>query len=368
MATANCVHPHAQHEQPGAHCEQWHGHHKAHWRVQRAVLSTPRTVCRCTCVHTSHLWLKSRIVCHSISSMHAHLCLVPWVVSPHPSLYFFFQFLFQLYLMSIPAPDEISIEDPLCNSSLGSMVTLDYVTPLTDSDVAGSSKDTQRIQPKPKNQERWDLYVDISPHRNSRNVPSLITTFLVKRNMMKSQTRQVRGAVCGPESTNRCVLTLTHVEEDQTGTGRPVLVDQQEAHEIDFRAPGLSHAVVKEAEHLRVQELAKKIENHLHREAFHADMQQNNVNSPLSNNSKKMIPELGSVELFELCETTPKVQCSHCLLCWIQGIVYCICGHCLIDSESRRKLNKLRLDAFSFPNYVMKQGLHHGARHGKAEE
>ena len=33
--------------------------------------------------------------------------------------------------MSIPAPDEISIEDPLCNSSLGSMVTLDYVTPLT---------------------------------------------------------------------------------------------------------------------------------------------------------------------------------------------------------------------------------------------
>ena len=30
LATANCVHPHAQHEQPGAHCEQWHRHHKAH--------------------------------------------------------------------------------------------------------------------------------------------------------------------------------------------------------------------------------------------------------------------------------------------------------------------------------------------------
>ena len=33
--------------------------------------------------------------------------------------------------MSILALDEISMEDPLCNSSLGSMVTLDYVTPLT---------------------------------------------------------------------------------------------------------------------------------------------------------------------------------------------------------------------------------------------
>ena len=33
--------------------------------------------------------------------------------------------------MSNSAPDEFSIENPLCNSSLGSMVTLDYVTPLT---------------------------------------------------------------------------------------------------------------------------------------------------------------------------------------------------------------------------------------------
>ena len=30
LATANCVHPDAQHEQSGAHCEQWHGHYKAH--------------------------------------------------------------------------------------------------------------------------------------------------------------------------------------------------------------------------------------------------------------------------------------------------------------------------------------------------
>ena len=52
-------------------------------------------------------------------------------VSPHPSFYFLVLFLFQLYLMSNSAPDEFSIEDPLCNSSLGSMVTLDYVTPLT---------------------------------------------------------------------------------------------------------------------------------------------------------------------------------------------------------------------------------------------
>ena len=61
------------------HCEQWHGHHKAHWRVQCAVLSTPRTVCWCTVFTHRTCGSRSRLVCHSISSMHAHLCLVSWV-------------------------------------------------------------------------------------------------------------------------------------------------------------------------------------------------------------------------------------------------------------------------------------------------
>ena len=42
-----------------------------------------------------------------------------------------------------------------------------------------------------------------------------------------------------------------------SSTGRPVLVDQKEEHKIDLRVPGMSHAVVEEAEHLRVQELVK---------------------------------------------------------------------------------------------------------------
>ena len=200
-----------------------------------------------------------------------------------------------------------------------------------DSEVAGSSKDTQRIQPTPKNPiikygetRRW-----IRIHKKLR-----VDTYKIE-------------------------------EEDQTTTGRPVKVEE---HDIDFRVPGLSHAVVKEAEHLRVQEFVKKIESHPHREALQADLQQNNVYNPLSTNSKAMIRELGNVELFELCETIPKVQCSHCLLCWNQGIVHCTCGQFLIDSESRRKFNKQRLDALSVPHYVIKKGRSHGARHGKTEE
>ena len=48
------------------------------------------------------------------------------------------------------------------------------------------------------------------------------------------------------------------------------------------------------------------------------------------------IREMGNVELFELCETIPKVQCSECLLYWNQGVIYCTCGHLRNSCEKRR--------------------------------
>ena len=105
--------------------------------------------------------------------------------------------------------------------------------------------------------------MDTSPQRKSRKRTEFDHDTLdqEKHDNVTDPTSTGRP-VCGHESTERCVLTPEHVEEDQTGTGRPVLVDRKEEHEIAFIVPGLSHAVVKEAEHLRVQELVKKIENH----------------------------------------------------------------------------------------------------------
>ena len=97
-------------------------------------------------------------------------------------------------------------------------------------------------------------------------------------------------------------------------------VDQKEEHRIDFRVPGLSHSVVKEAEHLRVKALVRRIETHPHRAALHADLQHNSVYNPFSKNSKEVIrEEVGNVELFELCETTPKYDVLTVFLIGIKG-------------------------------------------------
>ena len=108
-------------------------------------------------------------------------------------------------------------------------------------------------------------------------------------------------------------------DADRVRTERPVgghQSPQLEEIDIDFRVSGLPHAVVKQAENFRVRELVKKIESHLHRQALQADMQQSNAYNPFSEKSKKMIRDMGNVELFELCETILIVQCSERLLSW----------------------------------------------------
>ena len=59
----------------------------------------------------------------------AHWCLS--VVFFLLSFYLLLKFLFHLFLIPAMVPDDDSMNDPLCNSAIGSMVTFDYVTPDT---------------------------------------------------------------------------------------------------------------------------------------------------------------------------------------------------------------------------------------------
>ena len=113
-------------------------------------------------------------------------------------------------------------------------------------------------------------------------------------------------------------------------TEQPVVNHDDSSHEqtvlnevnIDFRIPGLPHSVVKHAQSTSVRELIQKIENHPDRHALQQDLRQNKAYNPFSPESKRMIQDVGNVELFELFETDPKTQCKTCLSYWSEGIVY----------------------------------------------
>ena len=68
---------------------------------------------------------------------------------------------------------------------------------------------------------------------------------------------------------------------------------------------------MKQAENSRVRDFAKKIESHPRRQDLQADVQQSNAYNPFSEKSKKMIRDMGNVELFELCETIPKCNAKN---------------------------------------------------------
>ena len=115
--------------------------------------------------------------------------------------------------------------------------------------------------------------------------------------------------------------TDKNVDADHHRTGRPVVIGQPTGSSTPFsevdilvQCIWLPHAVVKRAENSRVRELVKNIENHLHRHAFQHDLQEHNACNPFSAKSKKMIKDMGNVELFAFSERILKVQCIECLL------------------------------------------------------
>ena len=120
-----------------------------------------------------------------------------------------------------------------------------------ESEVARSSKDIQRIAPKPNTQ----LSSTVRPVWGKKEEIEERTKFgRDTRNQEKhdedTNSTSTGMPVSRHKSAKRYVLTPRHVENDQTGTENLVTVDQKEEHKIHFRVPGLSHSVVKEAEHL----------------------------------------------------------------------------------------------------------------------
>ena len=196
------------------------------------------------------------------------------------------------------------------------------------SEVAGQAEGSQPIQPKTAN----------PIHRTGRPVVTEQTSRSSAQEIDTRFSLECENTHLFVERLDKDKDTDKDVDADRDRTVRPVgghWSPQLEEVDIDFRVSGLPHAVVKQAENSRVRELVKKIESHPHRQDLQADLQQSNAYNPFSEKSKKMIRDMGNVELFELCETIPKVHCSECLVYWNQGIVYCTCGHLLREKSSR---------------------------------
>ena len=136
----------------------------------------------------------------------------------------------------------------------------------------------------------------------------------IKRgNPLLKQTQQLCQTVPKKPSSHESTSFNIRDETIHNRTGQHVANRDESSHKqtmlnevnMDVRIPWLPQSVVKQSESSRVRYLCKKIENNPDRHALQQDLRQNQAYNPFSPESKRMIQDVGNVELFELFDTDP---------------------------------------------------------------
>ena len=124
-------------------------------------------------------------------------------------------------------------------------------------------------------------------------------------------------------------------------------------------SPAFLKKRVKRSETLNILELIRRITRHPQKQAVQNDLDQKQSFNAFSAESKKAIKESGNIEISEIVNTEPKLQCKFCLNHCNPGIIYCVCGRLMAtDSAENRKYMSSTLDSFSIANFTSEKTDH----------
>ena len=122
---------------------------------------------------------------------------------------------------------------------------------------------------------------------------------------------------------------------------------------MDYRIAGLPLSAVEQQN------------KHQHKESFLQDLSQTQKINSFSKESQDLIADMSNTEIFELCHTSSKQQCSDCITCWLLviGIIYCSSGRNMKSSRSPTEFEHDNHDVTSILGNVIKKGSR-GSKHG----
>ena len=136
---------------------------------------------------------------------------------------------------------------------------------------------------------------------------------------------------------------------------------------IDFSVSGIPEETVKRSETMNILDLIRRITRHPKKQAVQNDLDKEQSFNAFSDESKRAIMEAGNVEISEIVNTEPKMQCKFCLNHCNPGIIYCVCGHLMVeDSGEHRKYMLSTLNSFTIGNFYIHKDRPRGYRYGKA--
>ena len=131
-------------------------------------------------------------------------------------------------------------------------------------------------------------------------------------------------------------------------------VEKQPQFEVDLRIEGIAQDVIlKDEERMgKIQEVVGKLRNGSRTKSILKDLGKPEKTMKFSEESSRIILEMGNIELYELGQMTRTVQCHSCWKHLPEGLAFCSCGACLRPDEATMKRIKVRFQALIAPYYL----------------
>ena len=141
---------------------------------------------------------------------------------------------------------------------------------------------------------------------------------------------------------------------------------EENQFKVALRVQGIPQDAVLEDQGrmTQIQELVDKLRSEYQTESIVADLGKKGNFNRFSAASKRIIFNLGTIELYELGEMSKKTQCQSCSKYSVEGLLYCSCGVCLMPSLEQKRKIKSESEILSVPFYVVTTDSSRGARRG----
>ena len=145
-------------------------------------------------------------------------------------------------------------------------------------------------------------------------------------------------------------------------------VDKKPKFEIDLRVEGVSQdAIVKDEEQMKeIRKKLEKLKSGSCTKSIRDDLKKK-VDKILSEESSRVINEMGNLELIQLRQTSATIQCPSCLKHVPEGLNMCLCGVWLQPNQDTMDRIRAASSALKTSYYRTAVILSRGKRSGHNE-
>ena len=155
----------------------------------------------------------------------------------------------------------------------------------------------------------------------------------------------------------------------RSGVSNMTHVEEKPEFKVDLRIEGVAHDVILKDEEWMGQthEEVGKLRKASYTKSIREDQRKPENYMIFSEESRRIIHELGNIELYELGQMSSTIQCHFCYKHMPEGLRICICGMCLRPDEDTISKIEARFKTLIVPHYFAHINRSRGEKCGESK-